>query len=339
MRNFIVSDLHGNGPVYDSIINYLSNEKEYGNDDITLHVNGDLIDKGVDAGSMLVDIIERIKSKEGIKIDYLAGNHELLMYRGYIQTKTYYDEYFLSTDYSNACMDWIYYNNGYITERYLKKHYNREEISKMCEFLGELTPYHVFEETIDGKKILLVHACACKMMENNEPLLLKDDKTALDAACCARRKDFAAYGFPPIIGNDNFFTIVGHTAVEDPKGYDYTKIDNVLNIDGCSAAFGLYNIQYLSKIKYADQKVEDVKKSFDEYDEKITKTLELLSHVPLVEIEDNKLKILTFNHKNEIIRGEYFEDYDFHPMDNNVLDKCRNNLRENTKAKKRERKY
>ena len=339
MRNFIVSDLHGNGAAYDSIINYVSNEKEYGNDDVTLHINGDLIDKGVDSGSMLVDVIERIKSKDGINIDYLAGNHELLMYRGYIQTKTYYDEYFLSTYFSDACMFWSYYNNGYITERYLKKHYNREEISKMCEFLGELTPYHVFEETIDGKKILLVHACACKMMENNEPLILKDDKTALDAACCARREEFAAYGFPPIIGNDNFFTIVGHTQSQDPRGYDYTKLDNVLNIDGCCGSFGMYNIEYLGKIKSNDQGVEDVKISFDEYDGKINEIFKLLSHVPLVEIEDNRLKILTFNHKNEIINGEYFEDYEFHPIDNNELNKCRVNLQENGKVRKRERKY
>lgn len=57
MRNFIVSDLHGNGPVYDSIMNYLANKQEYGNDQITLHING------------------------GFNINYQAGNHELIMYQ------------------------------------------------------------------------------------------------------------------------------------------------------------------------------------------------------------------------------------------------------------------
>ena len=38
MRNFIVSDLHGNGYVYDSIINFLTNIEEYGNDKVCLYV-------------------------------------------------------------------------------------------------------------------------------------------------------------------------------------------------------------------------------------------------------------------------------------------------------------
>ena len=100
MRYFIVSDLHGNGYIYDSIINYLSNEQEYGNEPITLYINGDLIDRGVDSGSMLVDIYERINKKEGFNIKYLGGNHELMMYQTYNDTKKYYDDFFLTSAYS-----------------------------------------------------------------------------------------------------------------------------------------------------------------------------------------------------------------------------------------------
>ena len=84
MRNFIVSDLHGNGYVYDSIINFLENERQYGCDDITLYFNGDLIDRGINSGSMLVDVFKRINDKELFNIEYLAGNHEAMMYKTYL---------------------------------------------------------------------------------------------------------------------------------------------------------------------------------------------------------------------------------------------------------------
>ena len=45
MRKFIVSDLHGDGAIYDSVINYLENLHNEG-EDITLYINGDLVDRG-----------------------------------------------------------------------------------------------------------------------------------------------------------------------------------------------------------------------------------------------------------------------------------------------------
>ena len=42
MRKFIISDVHGNGNLYYTIMNYLENISKL--DEVTLYINGDLID-------------------------------------------------------------------------------------------------------------------------------------------------------------------------------------------------------------------------------------------------------------------------------------------------------
>ncbi len=44
MRKFIVSDIHGFGNFYYSIMNYLDKLSEH--EEIELYINGDLIDRG-----------------------------------------------------------------------------------------------------------------------------------------------------------------------------------------------------------------------------------------------------------------------------------------------------
>ena len=338
MRNFIISDLHGNGYVYDSIMNYLYNELEYGNDDITLHIIGDLIDRGLDSGSMLVDMYERITNKEEFKIDYLGGNHELMMYNAYKDTKDLKDNEFLSEYISRACQRWKDRNMGYITTRYLQKFYSREEISKLIEFIGNLDVYRVLDNTMDDKKIILVHACACKAMEDNKTLRINDGTTVSETAVWARRSDFINYGFTTGVGNPNFFTVIGHTPVKYMPGYKYEELDNTLNIDGANSYFSYNNTMYLYSKKNPFQQIEDVIIPLEQYDEDIQETLNNYSHTPLVEVLDNKLRILTFNHTNEIIVGNYFESGVNTLINNNELNKYRKNLHTNEKAKQRVRK-
>ena len=48
MRKFIISDIHGNGNLYYSVMSYLENISKC--EDVTLYINGDLIDRGLESG-------------------------------------------------------------------------------------------------------------------------------------------------------------------------------------------------------------------------------------------------------------------------------------------------
>lgn len=335
MKNFIVSDLHGNGYVYDSILNYLQNELEYGNDDLTLHINGDLIDRGLDSGSMLVDIYERIINHIGININYLGGNHELMMYNSYKTTKDLELNKMFSQYLSQASQRWIDRNMGYTTANYLKKNYTKEEIINLCEFVGNLNIYHKFVEMINDKPILLVHAACVYSILEDKKLKIRDDTPTVECAVCLRKSDFLTKGR---VGSDKYFTIIGHTIVEAMRGFDYDQEDNVLYIDGGAASFGYLNTMYLYRKKKSYEDIFNTRISFNEYDSDIIEKLNLVSHVPLVEIKDNMLRILIFNHLNEIITGYYFEDGKIFKINDDELDKDRKKLSKNGKVKKRIRK-
>ena len=336
MRNFIVSDLHGNGFAYDSIINYLVNESLNSDEPITLYINGDLIDRGIDSGSVLIDVYQKIHDTSfPFKIVYLGGNHELEMYKSYLETKDYTLKELFESYMGQRSLRWYDRNAGYLTARYLKKYYSKEKISEVCEFIGDLDVYHIFDEAINDKRILLTHACAVTAMVNNLPLKINDDKTATDVAVKATRKERLGNRG---VGNENFFTIRGHEPVYNECGYEYYKDDNVLNIDGASASFSYINTSYYHS-KRLWTPIEDMYIPYENYDEEVKEKLTKDSHVPLVEIlPDNKLRILTFNHLNEIIIGNYFEDYKSTILNSNELDKLRNNLIINDKVKRRVRK-
>ena len=326
MRNFIVSDLHGNGYVYDSIINFLENERQYGCDDITLYINGDLIDRGINSGSMLVDVFKRINDKELFNIEYLAGNHEAMMYKTYLKSKDLYYDSFLSEYSSYVAFNWVNNNGGMITRNYLLENYSKENISKLIENVGYLNIYHKFDETIDDKNIILVHACPVRGMLKGDKILLNENSIRVELALWERINESI---LPGRLFNNNYFNIIGHTACMNKYGFKYDKEDNVLNIDGASSYFGYYEANYLLK--------NDKNISFDKYDLDIKSKLDENSHVPLIEIDskNNKINILVFNHKNEIIYGKYLIEGNIYDMDSSLLNSYRNNLKENAKVKKR----
>ena len=108
MRKFIISDIHGLGNIYNSIMNYLDNISQ--EEDIELYINGDLFDRGPDSVDVLLDIKQRIM-KNKYPIIYLGGNHELLMYQFY--KKKQKNKNILSSN------DW-YKNGGKVTAIGLK---------------------------------------------------------------------------------------------------------------------------------------------------------------------------------------------------------------------------
>lgn len=286
MRNFIISDIHGNGNLYYAIMNYLENiSKNY---EVTLYINGDLIDRGNDSGEILLDVIKRINDKNNpFKITYLGGNHELMMYE-LLQKKMKGRNTFFN--------DW-YLNGGEVTDKYLMNNLNsKNEMEEVVNFISNLKIYHKFDEKIGGKNVVLVHAACPIFVKDNCNLFIKDNNPATFYSVWTRENDFPPFKLP--IGNRKYFTIIGHTPVHKVFGYEYNKRGNYLNIDGGSAGYVF--------------------------------GMESYEHFPLVEVENNYLRILTFNNKNEIISGNYFDSNQSIPFTEKEL----NNEREKLISKK-----
>ena len=291
MRKFVISDIHGDGNVYYSVMGYLDNIKK--KEDITLFINGDLIDRGLESAEILLDLKKRIEDNV-FKIVYLGGNHELLMHQIYEKRKknivAFYDNIW-------------YENGGWTTEYGLEKIFgcDEEKYLDVANFVSNLKIFHMFDEKMLGKNIVLVHAACPVDIVCNSNTCIKDDNSFVNYCVWTREID-PFIPFRCKIGNDNYFSIVGHTPNDNKYGYVYNKHENYLNIDGgCS--------MYVS--------------GFFSYD-----------HVPLVEINDSYLKILTFNNNNEIIYGNYFDGNKSILIDDKELDDDRKYLNKNILIKK-----
>ena len=271
MRKFIISDIHGNGDIYDSIMGYLENISL--NEDVELYINGDLIDRGIDSYRVLEDIVKRIHENGRIRIHYLGGNHELMMYQALKKRKK-----------GKALSHWSNWmlNGGWVIEGVLDEKKNYEELCDgYRDFLADLKLYHVFDEKISNCPLILVHSQAPK---DFVPMKIGDNNYSVFRAVWTRKKD--DFGLPHRIGKKGYFTIIGHTPVLNKNGFYYDSSENALDIDGGCAGFAIGQFQY--------------------------------SKVPLVEVKDDHLEILVFNHDNEILKGFYF-DGEFHPMNEEEL--------------------
>ena len=291
MRNFIISDIHGNDNLYYSVMFYLENISKH--EDITLYINGDLIDRGFESGEILLDVITRINNKsKSFNIIYLAGNHELMMYQ------LYQDRIKGKNTYFN---DW-YLNGGDITDDYLIDTLkDKDKILEVVDFISNLRLHHKFTETIDNKNIVLVHAACPLEVSDTCNLKIKDNNELVEYLVWTREYD-PFIPFRCRIGNNKYFSIVGHTPNDNQFGYTYNKNENYLNIDGGSAYYVSGMFEY--------------------------------NHYPLVEIKEGYLKILTFNNNNEIIHGTYFKDYKSVPFNEEELNEERKYLNKDLKIKR-----
>lgn len=276
MRKFIISDIHGNGDIYDSIMGYLENLDE----DVELYINGDLIDRGLDSFRVLMDVMNRIENPGKVKIHYLGGNHELMMYQAVKKRKPGKNIF--------PWCNWMM-NGGWVIKGELDAHEDGEYLFNKCrDFLANLSIYHIFDEKIVSKPLLLVHAQAPKKFNS---MKIGDNNRLVYNAVWTRKKD--EFGFPHRIGREDCFTIVGHTPVSHSNGFTYNKNENYMNIDGGCSGYAIGKFEY--------------------------------NHVPLLEIENNQLSILVFNHNNEIIRGYTF-DGELHKMSEKIIQKKRKSL-------------
>lgn len=290
MRKFIVSDLHGNGDIYDSIMGYLDNlclEEE-----VELYINGDLIDRGLDSFRIFVDVIERVQGKGKVLIHYLGGNHELMMYQALKKRKP-------GKSVHPWC-DWMN-NGGWVIEGELD---SREDGEYLCDsfrdFLGDLKIYHVFDESIDHKRMVLVHAQVPRDIKDTCLMKIHDDNFSVFKAVWTRKEEkdpFISVLKKMVqwnrIGLDGYFTIKGHTPVCNSNGFLIDSLENVINIDGGCAGYAFGKFEF--------------------------------DHIPLLEVEDGFLQILVFNHNNEIEKGYYF-DGKLVSMEDDSLEKIRKHL-------------
>ena len=292
MRKFIISDIHGNGNLYYSVMSYLENISK--GEDVILYINGDLIDRGIESGEILLDVFERIKENNPhFKIIYLAGNHELMMYEVFEKRR--------KRVYVREHNDW-YLNGGRVTDNKLTTLLgDRDKILEVVDYVANLKIYHKFNEKCNGKNILLVHA--------SSPIKIKDecdikisDLNPFNAYYVWARADDPYIPFRCRIGNKDYFSIVGHTPNNKRYGYFYDSKENYINIDGGCAPYVC---------------------GYFEYD-----------HYPLVEVKDDYLKILTFNNNNEIIYGNYFKEGKRIPFSEIELDNEREYLNKTLKVKK-----
>jgi len=223
MKKFIVSDLHGNGNIYNSIMSYLSNVNK--DEEVILYINGDLIDRGLSSADMLLDVKNRIENNIDFKIVYLGGNHELLMYEATedMESGTFYRR-----------SNWLVGNGGLITLEGLDERLNKGEICNVVEFVSNLKIYNKFSEKIDGKQIVLAHAKCPSVVHDECNLRVKDNKMEVYTTLWARKSEMK---YIKTLGNKDYFTIIGHTPVIDEKGFEYYEDDNVLNIDGGCAYY------------------------------------------------------------------------------------------------------
>ena len=226
MRNFVISDIHGNGNLYYSVMSYLENISK--NENVTLYINGDLIDRGLESGEILLDVISRINNNsKSFNIIYLAGNHELMMYQLYQDRMEGKNTYF---------NDW-YLNGGDITDDYLIDTLkDKDKILEIVDFISNLRLYHKFKEVIDNKNIVLIHAACPLEVSNICNLKIKDNNELVEYLVWTREYD-PYIPFRCRIGNKNYFSIVGHTPNDNKFGYTYNQNENYLNIDGGSAYY------------------------------------------------------------------------------------------------------
>ena len=196
-----------------------------------------------------------------------------------------------------AKKDWIY-NGGWQIQGMIEMLENKE-VAKLKEnelrnFLGTLKVYHEFDEKINNKKLLLVHAKAPEDIKKVCDLTISDDDSRVYKAVWTRKEKRMNTGNTISynkIGKEGYFTIIGHTPVKKDEGFILDKEENTLNIDGACASYAMGKYSY--------------------------------DKVPLVEVRDDHLEILIFNHNNKIVNGYYHDGEKHIPMTEDELNNRR----------------
>ena len=142
---FIISDLHGQGKIYDYIFDHFDNEATKIKKKIVLIINGDIIDRGNDSIRMLVDIMDRVKNGKGnIKIVMLPGNHEEMMRDA------------IKSDHPTLpLLDWL--NNGGSSTFYDLEKESLETQKHFARVIGNLPTEYIYHSP-KGHSVIMEHS-------------------------------------------------------------------------------------------------------------------------------------------------------------------------------------
>ena len=235
---YVCSDLHGNYNFYKAITRELKENDR-------LYVLGDVIDRGKDGIKILQDVIKR---KEKGQVEFLVGNHELMMVQSL----------FLNNE--KVRNDWLIDGNGgkKTLEEFNKLDVNEQ--NKMKEFL--LNSYVYKNIKINDKPVHLVHAKSIQdKEENNEKtlreMIKEEQESKINEALWSRDPKTGTSKPHPQSARPGVFTVIGHSPTDDNK-VNYK--DDYMDID-CGGGYNYCSLVNLTKgtVKYIDNDFEKKK--------------------------------------------------------------------------------
>lgn len=236
IQYYVISDLHGQGIIYDNMMNWLEKEQREKGKKICLIINGDIIDRGNNSIRMLIDVMERTKNKKGdIDVVMLPGNHEEMMLSAL--------EYNLKNgswdNSSNKTLSNLWFlpdNYGLETLQELKT-ISSDKVDELIDFLRNLPLYCPIKSSVKGyNSYVIVHACppSNAMISDNIPtlgMIVNDEKYSVLRECLIWRQDDHS-GEKISLPDENVITIIGHTPVENSNGFSVSENGKLLMIDG-----------------------------------------------------------------------------------------------------------
>lgn len=233
---YVISDLHGQGKIYDYIVEHFDAEAKRTGKKIVLIINGDIIDRGNDSIRMLVDVMERVKHQKGnIDVVMLPGNHEEMMCTAleYYRINRVFDK---GPGYTLNNMWFHPDNHGFDTcnEFFRLPPATQKDV---LEFLKSLPLYfRIKTDKPNYNSYVVVHALppSNAMTSKEIPTLgkiISDDKYKVLRDCLIYRKDNDKDDNISLPDN-GVITIIGHTPVENTNGFTITENNKLLMIDG-----------------------------------------------------------------------------------------------------------
>ena len=175
---YVMSDIHGHYDKYRTMLETI----EFAADD-TLHVLGDVLDRGPDGFKILLDMAARPN------VIVLLGNHELLaaaVLPSLLRTMRQGEERPLSETEQALMGEWIQNGGRASILQFLQL--GGKEMETVCEYLRSLSAYE--EITVQGRRFVLVHAG----LEHFSPARSLEEYDLEDFLFC--RPDLDAAYFP-----------------------------------------------------------------------------------------------------------------------------------------------